>query len=78
MIALILLLDVSLPDMSGFEVLQQLHAIAGPQPPVMMMTAMADDASLARAQGLGVVDYIIKGSFDIDDLLDRVERHIRA
>ncbi|MEX0652808.1 MAG: response regulator [Phycisphaeraceae bacterium] len=66
----LVLLDISMPDMDGFEVLQALNAIGDGPPPVYMMTAMTDEAMRDRALGLGAEGYFVKGDFDIDVLLD--------
>lgn len=71
----LVLLDISMPGMNGFDVLSAMRSIPGTQDvKVMMMTALADRESIAKARSLGAMDFVIKGSVDIDDLLNRVDR----
>jgi len=58
--------DISMPGQSGLEVLRQAKA-AGPDTPVIMITAYASTESAVEALKLGAYDYIIK-PFDVDEL----------
>lgn len=65
-----IVLDIGLPRLSGFEILQQ-HRQAGLNTPVLILTAM--DAVNDRIKGLdlGADDYLIK-PFDMDELMARL------
>jgi two-component system sensor histidine kinase/response regulator len=72
----LVLLDMRMPGMSGFEVLKALQE----QPksidvPVIFLTADIERESLTRAFGAGAVDYITK-PFVPEELLVRVRTHI--
>ncbi|MBV9024854.1 MAG: response regulator [Streptomycetaceae bacterium] len=57
----LLLLDVYLPDGSGFDVLRQLTGDAnGARPDAIMTTAARDVASVRAAMQLGAVGYLVK------------------
>lgn len=56
----ILLLDVSLPDVSGFAVLEQLARTNAPVR-VILLTAHADRTYVERAFELGAKGYVLKG-----------------
>lgn len=56
----VLLLDNHLPDMDGIDVLAQLRA-RGQRLPVVMVTGVGDDATVASALRAGANDYIPKG-----------------
>lgn len=68
----LILLDVNLPGVDGWEVLSQLRAAAGEQTPVVVMTAGygAQDQALAT----GAQGYLGK-PFDLDDLIAAVRAH---
>jgi two-component system, chemotaxis family, chemotaxis protein CheY len=68
----LIMLDVNMPDVDGWDVLAQLRAAAGPQTPVVVMTAgyNAQDQALAS----GAQGYLGK-PFDLDDLLSTVAAH---
>ena len=64
-----IVLDVMMPGMDGHEVLQRIRAAEhGPELPVVMLTAAADDAQAWRAWTEGV-DYFLAKPFDADELL---------
>ncbi len=69
----IILLDIMMPQMSGFEVLEQLKKNpATLSIPVIMLTAKGDDESKLKASGLYNEEYIIK-PVKIDYLKNRIE-----
>ena len=70
----LVLLDVRLPDLSGFEVCQKLRAES--PLPIIFLTAKAEDADKIRGLRLGADDYITK-PFSADELLARVEAVLR-
>ncbi len=70
----LILLDVMMPDMNGFEVCTRLRAnIRTAFIPVIMLTGLADSASREQGFRAGTDDYVLK-PFDAADLLTRVER----
>lgn len=52
-------LDIKMPGMDGLLTLKKLRAVQ-PHLPVIMATAVADEASLSQAAALGAHDYILK------------------
>jgi len=64
------LLDVMLPGVDGWQVLQELHAMGDPVP-VVVCSAKKDPADIQRALTLGAADYLVK-PFDVDRLVDAV------
>jgi DNA-binding response OmpR family regulator len=70
----LILLDVLLPSMDGFDVLRGLKAdadVAGI--PVVMLTARNREADMKLAAELGAVDYVTK-PFSPPDLMARVRK----
>jgi DNA-binding response OmpR family regulator len=65
------LLDVSLPGKSGFEVLEASQQIDGFTAPVIMLTGRGEQESKLTSFGLGADDYVVK-PFNPDELLARV------
>ena len=64
-----LILDVMMPGMDGFEVLRELRKIS--QVPVLMLTAMGDEADRIVGLELGADDYLPK-TFSTRELLARL------
>ena len=68
----LVLCDVSLPVMSGFEVLERLNALAPrlPHVPFAFLTALADRDNELRARRLGADDYVTKPiDFDVLEMI---------
>ena len=63
-----LLLDVLLPGIDGWQVLEQLHAKGDPVP-VIVCSGKDNIHDLQRARELGAVAYLVK-PFDIDRLIE--------
>ena len=58
----LILLDIKLPGISGFEVMQRLHKMDNPisQVPIILLTASDDSEMEVKGLALGAVDYISK------------------
>ena len=71
-----ILLDIEMPEMDGFEALQRLKSNAATADiPVIFLTSMSDPANEARGFQLGVVDFIAK-PFSAPVLLNRIKTHL--
>jgi len=71
----IVLLDVNLPSMDGFEVLRGIRGIDSARDTVvLMLTALGDTSSIVKAFNMGADDYIIK-PFSLVELSARVKSH---
>ena len=64
------LLDVMLPGVDGWQVLEELHAMGDPVP-VVVCSAKRNPEDIARATALGAVAYVTK-PFDLDRLIEAV------
>lgn len=69
----LILLDVMLPQMDGFEVIQK---IQGKGTPVIFLTALQDVTDKVKGLRLGAEDYIVK-PFEAVELLARIEVVLR-
>jgi DNA-binding response OmpR family regulator len=69
----LVLLDVMLPLMDGFEVCRALRAES--DLPVLMLTALREDGDKIRALGLGADDYVTK-PFSPAELVARIRSHL--
>jgi len=70
----VLILDINLPDISGFEVLKQVRLFSSL--PVIILTVRADDNDVLRGLEAGADDYITK-PFNYMTLLARVKAVLR-
>jgi signal transduction histidine kinase len=73
----LILLDVMMPGMDGFETCRRLKAWELTQDiPVIFMTALSDVADKVKGFSLGAVDYITK-PFQEQEVLARVKTHLK-
>lgn len=70
----LVVLDVMLPDMDGFEVCRRMrtHSAA----PIIMLTARVEEQDLVKGLGSGADDYVRK-PYSNKELVARVEAHLR-
>ena len=73
--ASLIVLDLMLPDMDGFRVLRELRD-RGVDTPVLILTAMGDEAEKVRGFRFGADDYVTK-PFSLLELLARVSALLR-
>ncbi len=71
----LIVLDLGLPGMDGFTVIQELRA-GGSSLPIIVLSVRADEAGKVRALDLGADDYVTK-PFGIDELLARIRTALR-
>src|SRR5262245_22867047 len=72
----LILLDVVMPEMDGFETCRRLKASEqSRQIPIIFLTAKTDTVDIVRGFELGAVDYVGK-PFNAHELLARVNTHL--
>jgi len=73
----LILLDIHLPDMDGYEVAERLQGNpATKEIPIVFITSRQDSDSVVQGFRVGAVDYIFK-PFNQEELLVRVQNHIK-
>ena len=72
----LILLDVMLPGIDGFEVCRRLKAGPAAAVPVIFMTALKDTADKLAGFAAGAVDYVTK-PLQSEEVLARVSAHLR-
>jgi DNA-binding response OmpR family regulator len=73
----LVVLDVMMPKVSGFDVLDILRntpETAGLK--IVMLTALSQDSDKERAENLGVDEYLVKSQVVIADVIDRIKHHL--
>lgn len=69
----IILLDMILPKMNGFEVLKALKedaALSGI--PVLVLSNLGQDQDITQAKSLGAADYIVKSNFSMQKVVNKI------
>ena len=72
----LVLLDIRMPDMDGYEVCRRIKAMPDGNPvPVIFVTVMDATEQKVRGFELGAADYITK-PFDVDEVRARIRTHL--
>ena len=56
----LIVLDLMMPERSGFDILKTLHVILVPMPPVVVLSAITDVKKKVKARDMGVAKYLTK------------------
>jgi DNA-binding response OmpR family regulator len=73
----ILLLDIVLPEKSGYEILEDMNK-AGilARVPTIIVSNSGEPVQVSRSLALGVRDYIVKADLSVDEVLGKVKRYL--
>jgi two-component system, sensor histidine kinase and response regulator len=72
----IILLDINMPNMNGYEVCERLKLNKHTQPiPVIFLSALSETIDKVKAFRIGAVDYITK-PFQVEEVLARIENQL--
>jgi len=71
----VLVLDLGLPDLSGFEIIRRLRD-QGSVVPIIVLSSRTDEVGKVKALDLGADDYVTK-PFGVDELLARIRAGLR-
>ncbi len=73
----IILLDIILPKMSGFDVLKQLKEQEETKKiPVILLTNLGKKENIAKGFALGANDYLIKAHFTPSEVINKIKKII--
>lgn len=69
----IILLDIILPGMNGFEVIKRLKDDPNTENiPIAILSNLGQKEDIEKGQKLGAVDFIVKANHSLDEIVDRV------
>jgi DNA-binding response OmpR family regulator len=75
----LIVLDVMMPKISGFDVLDILRSTPETKDTkVIMMTALSQDTDRQRGESLGVNKYLIKSQVTLEDVVNSVKEQLAA
>lgn len=73
----IILLDIVMPEIDGFQVLKDLKANPETKEvPVILLTNLGQDGDIKKGMELGAVDYMIKANFTPNEVVAKVKKHL--
>jgi len=71
----LLLLDLIMPKMSGFEVLRAIQDESSLEGmPIIVLTNLSQDSDEAEVRSYNVTDFIVKADITLNDLLARIDQ----
>ncbi len=70
----LVLLDIMMPDVDGWEVCRRLRELS--DMPILFLTARTDVKDIVKGLEMGADDYIVK-PYDNDELVARIRAHLR-
>lgn len=73
----IVLLDIMLPGMDGFEVLEKIkkHTDQSLKDiPVIILSNFGQESKIERGLKLGAVDYLVKANFTTGEIVDKIKK----
>lgn len=76
----LVLLDLMLPTMDGFTVLQTLRARPdeGKTVPVIIVSNLGQTSDKDKALSLGANEYLVKAEVDVDEIVSHIEKMLGA
>jgi DNA-binding response OmpR family regulator len=75
----IILLDLLLPKMNGFDFLKYAKANSAlKDTPVIVLSNLGDEENIAKAKELGAVDYFVKSGTNLEDLNNQVTKILKS
>lgn len=75
----IVLLDLLLPVLDGFEVLRTMQGDADLKKiPVLVLSNLGQEEDIRRAKSFGVKDYLVKAYFTPSEIIEKVQAIIRT
>src|SRR5665213_408592 len=73
----IILLDLMLPELSGMDLLKRIRKSEDQKiahVPVIIISNLSDQKTIAETKALGIEDYFIKSSVGIGEIVSRIEQ----
>lgn len=77
----VVLLDIILPGIDGFEILKRVRSnarvdIAGT--PIILLSNLGQEADVEKGRALGADNYLIKSNFTIDEIIEKIRLTMKA
>jgi len=74
----LIVLDIMMPKMDGFEVLQKLRAIpAFVSTPVLLYSNLGKEEERTKAITMGATEYIVKANISPTEMVNKIKQHLK-
>lgn len=72
----LILLDIILPGMDGFEVLRNIQANEALKGiPIILLSNLGQESDVERGLSLGAADYLVKAHFTLDEIIEKIKKY---
>jgi len=71
----LILLDIVMPKMDGYEVMEKMNE-EGISIPVIIISNSGQPVEIEKTRKLGAIDHLIKTKFDPDEVVKKVKKHL--
>ena len=75
----IVLLDIILPAIDGFEVLEKIRALSNPEVqkvPIIMLSNLGQKDDIEKAIKIGANDYLVKAHFNTEEIIEKIKKEL--
>ena len=73
----LILLDIILPDIDGFELLEKIRKNKSTkETPILILSNLGQEEDINQGLRLGANDYIIKSDFSLDEVLSKIKKYV--
>ena len=74
----LILLDLILPGMNGFEFLKEIKKNNSPlsEIPVIVLSNLGQDEEISRAKSLGAKDYLVKAHYSTKEIIEKIKEFL--
>jgi len=69
-----IILDILMPNKSGFDVLEDLKILHESPIPIIILSNLSGDEDMKRGSALGAVDYITKANFTLKEIMGKINK----
>ncbi len=74
----LIILDLIMPTMNGFEALEKIKADKDIKNiPVIIMSNLGQETDIQKGRELGAVDYLIKSNFSMKEVVSKIEKYLK-
>ncbi len=74
----LILLDLLLPSINGFEVLSKIKRDSNLESiPVIILSNLGQEEEIKKGLNLGAIDYLIKAHFTLDQVVSRIKKVLK-
>lgn len=72
----LILLDLMMPEMDGFAVLEELKMKKKVKTPIIVLSNLGQGSDIEKAKSLGAVDFLVKASAQINEVVEKIKANL--